>query len=342
MTFLDFLLRVACFVAVLAVTKPAVVVADRRFIRLLGTWSHNAADDTVEMFKWGTPMPHNSSTMRQFQHVQYPDDFVSQREFDESEKEYVVLMATLARAAYEASHPDVPLPPYIHDEGQHKDARSRYYCYVFEDTNHPQRLYIAFPGTNPSNIRDLWEDVKAFLPNLLPDMRQICPLTYEFSDADTWSIWENFEHNSDIDYYAGVRRLYEEVTKQFSERTDVHFTGHSLGGGMAAIASATFDKPAVAFSAPGTARLQHRKGISTLFNKSLRNFADANDLIAMVDMQMGKYCALGTQNECKFLDLNCLINVPLQAHGIARLQELLDKATDLPACRCEPDHPTLS
>lgn len=96
------------------------------------------------------------------------------------------------------------------------DFRSR--AYIDDATG---KMVIAFKGTNPSNLKDIAND-----------------------------IGQNFGLYAP--YYSKAMAIGREIAKS-SYADTVTFTGHSLGGGLAATAAITSGRPADTFNAAGVA-----------------------------------------------------------------------------------------
>lgn len=334
------LFLVAALCSLVACTQLPASPASPRTVRLLASVEHDMLRDEVRVHHRAAVGPVNVEVMKTF--IMDDQGFTPQRLYgseealsDPNSKEFVLLMGDISVASYDENHGKTPLPRPIHDGGREADQQTTYYCYLFEDSEDAERLYIGFPGS--MTARDLWEDIKIWLSSV-HDVKETCPKVFSITAEDAWSMWDIFQgvdKDKGLDYFSGVVRMVTEAMARFPAKKDIFFTGHSLGGSMAALASARFGMPAVGFSAPGTFRYQKRNDLPTSFNSLLRVFADGDDLVSMLDYQAGYYCPMLIEKECGW-DIKCYLEMPFQRHVLQNVLTELRTRAALPSCHCQP------
>lgn len=84
----------------------------------------------------------------------------------------------------------------------------------------------------------------------------------------------------DKNYINMVRKIVDNVKIDYDfDKIDVYFTGHSLGGMLASIASIIYDKPAVTFETPGDIHYIKRSGTNDKGSNKIYHFGHNADPI---------------------------------------------------------------
>eukprot|EP00762_Andalucia_godoyi_P000678 ANDGO_05274.mRNA.1 Putative lipase ATG15 len=315
------------FIVCLLFVVASLVNAKR--IRLSASYYHDSELQITERHDLVAIGPNIGATMEHY--LVNSSMFGAQKERETNDRGFVLLMTDLSLASYDGNQ---EFKPADMKDKKYVDSPTKYYAYVFEDAQFPNLLYVGFPGT--ASIRDVWADIKAWIPSNLKDLTMTCPDYHQFNTEDVWDLWDQFRKTPAFDYYEGSARMMEQIMKDFPGR-EVKVTGHSLGGGMAAMVSKKFDVEGVTFSAPGTFRYQQRKGLPLTYNEKLRMFADAKDLVPLFDLQNGRGCFYDVSKECKLLDLACYISVPFEAHKLQNLVAVIESQPQLANCECDPN-----
>lgn len=81
-------------------------------------------------------------------------------------------------------------------------------------------------------------------------------------------------------YINVVKMIIDSIRVDYNfDKVDVYFTGHSLGGMLASIASIIYDKPAVTFETPGDIHYIRQSGISNTGSDKIYHFGHNADPI---------------------------------------------------------------
>ena len=82
----------------------------------------------------------------------------------------------------------------------------------------------------------------------------------------------------DRNYINMVRKIIDNAKIDYDfDKVDVYFTGHSLGGMLASIASIIYDKPAVTFETPGDIHYIKRSGLNDKGSNKIYHFGHNGD-----------------------------------------------------------------
>jgi hypothetical protein len=316
-------------VALVAALVVAAQVVSATRLRLLHTVEHDLLTSAIHMHDFvavgpvGEAMAHYlvNSTTAHMQPLR-----------GETDRDFVLLMGDVSVASYDQNH-GKEIPPNTKDDGRRVDPVTKYYSYVFEDTRDANVLYVGFPGT--SDLTHLWYDIKTWLGEFIHSMKEVCPSVREFPSEDIWQLVEDEEHKDPFNFYGGCVKMVQEIMAQYPGKK-ITFTGHSLGGAMAAAMSARFESPAVTFNSPGTFTLQQKKGLPTKFNSLLKTFSDARDLVSLFGLHAGFWCGYDIERQCEWYDLACYLSTPLDRHVLQNLLAQMERQPTLASCECAP------
>lgn len=107
---------------------------------------------------------------------------------------------------------------------------------------------------------------------------KVCDGCQELGNSECCSKCYNSSIEYDKNYINMVRKIIDNVKIDYDfDKVDVYFTGHSLGGMLASIASIIYDKPAVTFETPGDIHYIKRSGIDDKGSNKIYHFGHNGD-----------------------------------------------------------------
>ena len=201
----------------------------------------------------------------------------------------------------------------------------------FEDKN---LTVISIRGTSPLSPADIIADIRLWsepvLFNLasafLPTLRIMSPGLVARIIQAIQQAQKFFEvENHDLDFHENIIRYIHCIQEKMPPGWSIAVTGHSLGGGLAAIVGSTLNIPTVAFSPPGlvmsrfkfqdpvltesahSRQIEHRRPRLDRAGSKVVNIIPMRDIVPSADLHFGlsqnTICLEGDPLHCHMLEL---------------------------------------